>query len=154
METKMIEIKAGITAVMYAAAAMLGWKGILAVIWVAAMVLDYISGTAAACKAKEWDSQAARDGIWHKGGMILVVMVAAMADVMVSVAFQQIPEIGLEWNGAVMPVVLAWYILTETGSILENAEKMGAPVPSWLQRMLKQSVKNVDKKISPDVENE
>lgn len=152
MENKMMEAKAAIVAVMYAVAAALGWKGILAVIWLVAMVLDYVSGTAAACRAKQWSSETARDGLWHKGGMIFVVLCATLADLMFSIAFQQFPEIGFEWPGAIMPVVLAWYILTETGSVLENAEKMGAPVPKWLTKMLKQSLKAVDDKI--DNENQ
>ena len=33
-------------------------------------------------------------------------------------------------------MVVVWYILTEMGSILENAVKMGAPVPTFLKRAL------------------
>ena len=36
----------------------------------------------------------------------------------------------------IMPLVLAWYILTELGSILENAVKLGARVPKWLTKLL------------------
>ena len=35
--------------------------------------------------------------------------------------------------------MLAWYIITELGSILENAVKLGANVPSWLVKLLKAS---------------
>ena len=35
-----------------------------------------------------------------------------------------------------LPMVLVWYILTELGSILENAAAMGAPVPEFLIRIL------------------
>ena len=30
------------------------------------------------------------------------------------------------------PLVLVWYILTETGSIIENAGALGADIPPWL----------------------
>ena len=33
-------------------------------------------------------------------------------------------------------LVLAWYILTELGSILENAVRLGARVPKWLTKFL------------------
>ena len=33
-------------------------------------------------------------------------------------------------------MVLVWYILTELGSVLENAAAMGAPVPEFLIRIL------------------
>ena len=85
----------------------------------------------------------AREGIWHKCGMIAVVVVAAIADwIMVRIA-HYIP-IGIEWPGLIMPLVLAWYILTELGSILENAVKMGANVPSWLVKILKASASLVE----------
>ena len=64
-------IKGAIAAVagMYSAA--FGVVGCLALVWVACMAVDYISGTAAACKDGEWSSAVAREGIYHKGGMIL-----------------------------------------------------------------------------------
>ena len=43
-----------------------------------------------------------------------------------------------------IPLVLAWYIITELGSILENAVKMGAKVPEWLVKMLKASANMVE----------
>ena len=43
-----------------------------------------------------------------------------------------------------MPLVLAWYIVTELGSILENAVKMGANVPGWLVKLLKSSANLMD----------
>ena len=35
------------------------------------------------------------------------------------------------------PVVLAWYTLTELGSILENAALLGSRVPRWLPNWMK-----------------
>ena len=52
--------------------------------------------------------------------------------------------IGIQWPGIIMPLVLAWYIITELGSILENAVKMGANVPSWLVKLLKASANIVE----------
>ena len=154
MENKAVEAKAMAVAFLSVIAAKLGWKGVLALIWAGTMALDYISGTAAAIRSKQWSSETARDGLWHKGGMILVVACATMADVMFSMAFQRFPEIGFEWPGAIMPLVLVWYILTETGSVLENAERMGAPVPAWLTKMLKQSLHVVDNKAEKEKKNE
>jgi phage-related holin len=34
------------------------------------------------------------------------------------------------------PVVVAWYILTELGSIIENAGKLGAPIPPFLKGVI------------------
>ena len=58
----------------------------------------------------------------------------------VMVIIAEYVPIGLHWPGILLPLVLAWYILTELGSVLENAVKMGASVPEWLVKMLKASV--------------
>ena len=143
MSDNLVALKATIAAAFTALGAFLGWKGIMGLVWVAAMALDYISGTAAAMKVGEWCSANARQGLWHKGGMIVVVIVAAIADAIMAVICANVP-IGLAWPNVVLPLVLAWYIITELGSILENAVKMGANVPSWLVRMLKASAKVVE----------
>lgn len=144
MNDNLIEAKATAVAICTAIGAFLGWKGIMALVWVCAMCLDYLSGTAAACKDGEWSSSTARDGLWHKGGMILVVVVSAIADGVMAVICENIPVLGIAWPGIILPLVLAWYILTEMGSILENAVKLGADVPEWLVSILKSSLKAVD----------
>lgn len=143
MNEKMLAIKSAIAAFGTAVGTLLGWKGIVAGVWVFAMILDYISGSAAACKEGQWSSTAARQGIWHKCGMILVVVVTAIADGVIFVIDDHLP-IGFSWPGLLMPLVLIWYILTEAGSVLENAVKLGATVPDWLVKALKISLKVVD----------
>ena len=139
MEEKLTAFKAAMAAVFTALGAFLGWQGVLVAIWVGCMLLDYLSGTLAACREGQWSSAVARQGLWHKGGMILVVTVAAVADgVMMLMASQTALE--LAWPGLILPLVLAWYIMTELGSILENAVKMGANVPQFLVRLLKTGI--------------
>lgn len=148
MEDKLTAFKAGLAAFFSALGAFLGWQGIMAVVWVCAMALDYITGTAAACHAGEWSSRTAREGLWHKGGMIVVVTVAAIADGVMTVLCANMP-VGIQWPVLVLPLVLAWYILTELGSILENAVKMGAPVPQWLIKLLKAGLDAVEHTAEP-----
>ena len=135
MEDKLMGIKAAFAAVCSGLASFLGWQGVLALGWVAAMGLDYLSGSAAACKAGKWSSAEARTGLWHKGGMILVVCVAAISDAIMAVMCSHLP-LQMDWPTLVLPLVLGWYILTELGSILENAVKLGAHVPGWLVKLL------------------
>lgn len=144
MSEHMMKIKAAITLFFTGLGAFLGWKGVMAVVWVAAMALDYISGSAAAMKAGEWSSAKAREGLWHKCGMILAVTVAGLADYAMSLVLANIPGLGFTWPGIVLPLVLAWYIITELGSILENAIRLGANVPAWLVKLLKASLRAVD----------
>lgn len=145
MEAKMIEFKAAIAAFFALTGTFLGWKGVLLVIWAGAMVLDYISGTIAARRNGEWDSARAREGLFHKGGMILVVLVAMQFDACLALVAINIPGLNMTWPGIIFPVVLAWYVLTELGSILENSIKMGASYPAWLVKGLKISAEAVSK---------
>ena len=145
MEKTMIAGKAAMAAALSAALSFLGWKGILAICWLTVMALDYVSGTAAAMKDGSWQSCRARTGLWHKCGMIFAVTVAAIADGAMTVVLGNIPVLGIQWPGALLPLVLAWYILTELGSILENAVKLGAAVPRWLTGLLKAGRDAVDK---------
>ena len=143
MQENMFSVKAAIVAGCTALGAFLGWKGVMLLAWVIVMALDYITGTIAACKANAWSSSTAREGLWHKGGMIAVVVVSAIADWIMVVIVDRVP-IGISWPGIVMPLVLAWYIVTELGSVLENAVKMGAAVPGWLVKMMKASANIID----------
>ncbi len=145
MQDKVFEIKAAVSGFFAVAGTFLGWKGIMLLIWVAAMVLDYISGSLAARKNGEWSSSRAREGLFHKGGMILAVLVSILFDGCLALVAINIPVLNMTWPGVVFPIVLAWYILTEAGSILENIVQMGAVVPNWLTRGLKISADAISK---------
>lgn len=143
MNDNLLTVKTMILTLFTALGAFLGWKGIMLFAWFGVMCLDYLSGTIAAALNGEWSSKVAREGIKHKGGMILVVAVAAIADAVMMIIVEYVP-IGIQWPGLILPMVLAWYIITELGSILENAVAMEAPVPSWLVAMLKASANIVE----------
>lgn len=144
MQEKMAMIKSVLVATATMVTAGLGWKGALLLSWVTVMALDYLSGTLAACREGQWSSAVARQGLWHKGGMILVVTAAAISDMVMVMVAEYVP-MGIRWPGVVLPLVLVWYIVTELGSVLENAVKMGAKVPAWLIRILKASAQLADK---------
>ena len=129
-------VKAAVAAVCGAFTAAFGWLGWLVLAWAVCMALDWLSGSAAAASKGEWSSAAARAGIWHKAGMVVVVCVAALTDLVLCVAMQNLPGFDLDVDGVVLPVVLVWYIFTELGSIAENGAAMGAPVPGWLIAIL------------------
>lgn len=143
MEEKLTAFKAAMAAFFTALGAFLGWQGVMVLVWIACMLLDYLSGTIAAWAAGEWSSSVARDGLRHKGGMIFVVTVAGVADLVMLLVLAHIP-LGMTWPVLVLPLVTAWYILTELGSILENAVKMGAPIPNWLVKLLKTGLKAIN----------
>ena len=88
-------IKAAVAAVTGALTGLWGWMGWLVVGWIICMVLDYITGSAAAAKGGAWSSAKAREGIWHKTGMIVVVIVAAGADLLLATVLAHLPVIQL-----------------------------------------------------------
>lgn len=138
--------KAAAIALIGALTGIWGWFGWLVVGWVFCMVVDYITGSLAAAKQGEWSSAQAREGIWHKTGMIVVVIVAAGADLLISVVLANVPAVQLPftYEGLICPIVLVWYVVTELGSIAENAVAMGAPVPGWLTKLLQVSKDAID----------
>ena len=138
--SKAMELKAAITAVLAGMTAFWGWTGWLVVIWLAAMILDYATGSWAALSTGSWDSAVARAGLWHKLGSIVAMLVALLLDVALS-AIINWGGLGFElpftYKTAFLPLVAIWYIVTELGSIVENAAKLGAPVPKFLISSLK-----------------
>lgn len=130
--------RAAVAAIIAAMTALWGWFGWLVVAWIAAMTIDYLTGYFAAMRNGEWSSQIAREGIWHKVGCIVTVTVACILDAIVGQILGNIPAIALPWNYTVLlaPLVVAWYILMEFGSILENVGRMGAKIPGFLQKAI------------------
>ena len=146
MEKMVNQIKAAVAAAVGLLTGLWGWLGWLVVGWIGCMALDYITGSMAAAKEGEWSSAKAREGIWHKCGMFVVVIVAAGADLLIEIVLTNLPVLALpiQYPGLVCPVVLVWYIVTELGSMAENAAVMGAPVPQWLVKLLAMSKDMVD----------
>lgn len=129
------EIKALLAAGVAFLTALWGWVGWIIFLLIMAIALDYITGTAAAKATGEWTSKVAREGLWHKLGEIVALLVAALCDIAISVILHtgaaQIFE-GLPYGNYITLVVATWYFFTEVGSILENIKKLGAPIPEWL----------------------
>ena len=147
-----LAVKAAIVGIFGAFGAAFGWLGWLVLAWVVCMVVDYISGSSAAMKAGQWSSAKARGGIWHKAGMIVVVVVAAVADKVLAIVLANIPGLPIDYTVLLLPMVLVWYILTELGSILENAAAMGSDVPPFLIRILASAKEKVEVATGEDTE--
>ena len=144
------EIKGAIAAIAAFFTAIWGWLGWVIIIWILAILLDYLSGSLAAKREKNWSSEIARDGLWHKAGEIFAVLVAALCDMALAVIAEGSGvKLPFEIGPMLTPVVLLWYILTEAGSIIENAGRMGAKVPKWFKQRVDNAVDAIDKKQTP-----
>lgn len=107
------------------------------------MVMDYITGMLASKRealehpddpAYGWSSRRGAEGIIKKVGYLCVIAVAMVVDYLI---LRVAAETGFEEVSAKAffgLLVAVWYILNELLSIIENAGRMGAPVPEWLMR--------------------
>ena len=138
--------KAAVAAMLGGLTALWGWFGWLVLAWLLCMALDYGTGTAAALRAGEWSSKVARDGLWHKLGAVVAVLVAAILDGVIGLILANIPalELPFQYEVFVSVLVLVWYIMTELGSIVENIGALGAPVPAWLRKAIAALESTVD----------
>ena len=101
---------------------------------IALIVLDYISGVIAAAVEKKLSSAVGAKGIAKKIFMLLIVAVANIVDINV---------IG---EGHVLrTVTTVFYICNECISLIENAGRIGVPVPKKLLDVLEQLKNKNDK---------
>lgn len=139
---KVTEIKAAVTGAIAFVTALIGPIGWIVIVWIFSMLLDYLTGSWAALSHGDWDSAVARQGLWHKLGSIVAVLITAMLDISLGVI---LPQLGIAYDYIILtPIVCLWYLLTELGSMIENIDKLGAPVPDFLRNMIKKVKGKVD----------
>lgn len=141
------EIKAACAAGIAVLTSLWGWMGWAVIVFIACMALDYLTGSWAAMAHGEWSSAKAREGLRHKLGEIVALLVAALCDIAVKVILQTTaaPLLGdINYTSFLSMVVCAWYIFTELGSITENAGKLGAPIPAWLKKAIEALNNKID----------
>ena len=147
------EIKAAVAMIIAFLTALWGWLGWAIIIWIACILLDYISGSMAAKREHNWSSEIARDGLWHKAGEIFAVLVAALCDIALKVIAEGAGiTLPFEIGPMLTPIVLLWYILTEVGSIIENCGRLGAPVPKWFKQWVDNNKGAIDQQQRPPEE--
>ena len=114
------------------------WIGWLFVFYVITMIIDVITGMICAWKQGQWSSRTAVAGLWRKCGSIFAVFSATLTDILVQTLLQNFPELTQNFPEKIVlfPVVLTWYCVTEIGSIVENAGRLGAPIPKLLKNAI------------------
>jgi toxin secretion/phage lysis holin len=140
------EIRALFAMVLAFFTALWGWIGWTIFLWILMILMDYITGSMVARREKNWSSEIARDGLWHKSGEIFAVLVAALCDIALGVIAEGAGIVlPFEIGPMLTPIVLLWYILTEVGSIIENCGRLGAPMPKWFKAKVDQYKEAIDK---------
>ena len=106
-------------------AALGGWDMPLKAL-VGAMALDYLSGVIVAVKEKKLSSAVGFAGLARKLMIFLIVIIAGSLDALTG---QQ---------NVCRTAAIAFYFVNETVSLLENAAKLGLPVPKKILDTLAQ----------------
>ena len=89
------------------------------------IVIDFVSGVMKAIVEKKLNSEVCSKGIVKKIFILLLVAVGHMVDLAVN-------------SNIVMTAVCFFYIANEGMSIVENAGRMGLPVPEKIKEVLEQ----------------
>lgn len=117
------------------------------------MITDYISGMLASKKEAldhpnnnqyGWNSRKSLIGIYKKAGYIFIILAAVSTDYII---YKFSTQIGIKFEHKTIfgLLVTIWLILNELISILENAGRMGARLPDFLQKVLTELQSNMDK---------
>lgn len=107
-----------------------GWDGLMLAL-AALIVMDYVSGLLAAFAEKKVSSELGAKGIAKKVFMLLIVAAANIVDVSV-----------IGEGNVLKSITVVFYIANECISLLENAGRLGVPVPKKLLDVLAQLKKD------------
>lgn len=109
------------------------WDGLMTAL-VALIILDYISGVVAAAVQKRLSSAIGAKGIAKKVFMLFIVAVANIVDINV-----------IGEGNVLKNVAVIFYICNECISLIENAGRIGVPVPRKLLDILEQLKSGTEK---------
>lgn len=98
------------------------------------IIIDYITGTICAIVNKKLCSKIGFRGILKKINILIIVSVSQIIDVSI-----------LSDSGILRSSVIAFYIINESISILENSSNIGIPLPKKLKSVLSQLKDDTDK---------
>ena len=116
------------------------------------MVLDYITGMAAAWKAENLSSKKGISGVIKKLYYLIAVCVGIIVDWVIYSGLQAM-NVSLSVSTFFGLLVTIWLIVNELISILENLKKIGVPLPKFLLSIVKKlkiTTENVSKSESED----
>lgn len=137
-KTESIGIQAVISAALAAFASYLGALAVPIVVLIVMMVIDYLSGMAAAWATGSLSSKAGAKGILKKVGYMALIVVAMGVDYLIcsgiSAASLDLDLPYTMWFGLLVAV---WLIINEMISILENLDRLDVPIPGFLRAIVK-----------------
>ena len=131
-----------------ALAALISYLGVISIpvtVLMAAMIIDYVTGMAAAWHTKKLSSKKGLSGIIKKISYLALVCVGMGVDWLI---YSGLSQAGISTEHSVFfgVLVTVWLIINELISILENLKVIGVPLPTFLIKIVKRlkiTVENV-----------
>ena len=122
-----------------ALAALISYLGVVAIpvtVLMAAMIIDYVTGMAAAWHNKKLSSKKGLSGIIKKISYLALVCVGMGVDWLI---YSGLSQAGISTEHSVFfgVLVTVWLIINELISILENLKAIGVPLPTFLTKIVK-----------------
>lgn len=146
----MNKIKTLFTVIFGTLSSLLGVLAIPVFLLVTCNVIDYVTGImACSYRKQEISSYKGIRGITKKICMWLLIVVGVIIDHLILYASTQVGLV-IPFSFAVGCIVAMWLICNELISILENIKDIGVPLPSFLEKL----VKNVKTQIETKVDKE
>lgn len=90
---------------------------------IAFVIVDYITGVLAAIVEKKLSSRVGFKGIAQKVFIFALVSIAHVLDIILSTTI-------------IKDITILFYLVNEFISIMENAHRIGVPIPEMLKRMI------------------
>ena len=120
--------------------ALISYLGVIAIpvtVLMAAMIIDYVTGMAAAWHTKKLSSKKGLSGIIKKISYLALVCVGMGVDWLIYSGLKQVGIIDLNYTIFFGLLVTIWLIINELISILENLGSIGVPLPKFLFAVIK-----------------
>ena len=111
------------------------------IILIIAMVLDYISGIIKSYETNTLSSKVGAKGIIKKFSYFLVIVISFIIDFIL--CNYTLNEIDLYYP-VVSEIIIAWFVINEIISILENVSEIGVPLPKFIINITSHLKNNLD----------
>lgn len=111
------------------------------IILIIAMVLDYISGIIKSYETNTLSSKIGAKGIIKKFSYFLVIVISFIIDFIL--CNYTLNEINLYYP-IVSEIIIAWFVINEVISILENVSEIGVPLPKFIINITSHLKNNLD----------
>ena len=111
------------------------------IVLIIAMVLDYISGIIKSYETNTLASKIGAKGIIKKFSYFLVIIISFIIDFIL--CNYTLNEINIYYP-IISEIIIAWFVINEVISILENVSEIGVPLPKFIINITSHLKNNLD----------